>query len=255
MKILNDKLFLKQNEYPYFKSLNLNPTAIIIILQAFQSPLFMSIVITSEPINDYVGLYSDPESEVLRALSLETRAVVPGAQMLTGHLAGTFLEMISKMLQPKVILELGTYTGYSAICLAKGLSEDGRLITIDKDERWNALRKEYWTRAGLQDKIEFIAGDAVSVLASLEVQPDLVFIDADKKNYWHYFDTVVEKMKQGGVILVDNVLFHGEVILPEDLQPSTAANIHQFNIRLAADNRVEKVLLPIRDGITLIIKK
>lgn len=211
----------------------------------------MSITIVSDPINNYTEIYTDPELDVLRELALETRAVVPGAQMLTGHIAGTFLQMISKILRPKLVLELGTYTGYSAICLAQGLHPEGKIITIDNDERWNEIRQRFWQKAGVADRIDFRPGAAAEVIPLIEDSPDLVFIDADKKNYWNYLQLLIPKMKTGGIILADNVLFSGEVTLPEDLQQGPAAHIHAFNRQTLEESRIEKIMLPIRDGISV----
>lgn len=211
----------------------------------------MSATIVSKPIEDYVMLFSDPEDEVLHSLSLATQALVPGAQMLCGNLVGSFLRMMSQLLQARLIVELGTYTGYSAICLAQGLPADGKLITIDTDNRWEALRQEYWQKAGVQDKIEQRIGQGLEVFEAIEATPDLVFIDADKKNYWNYFQMALSKMKKGGMIIADNVLFHGEVVLPEDQLKGAAFHIHQFNIKTQNETRVEKIVLPIRDGISI----
>lgn len=211
----------------------------------------MSITIVSDPVSNYTEIYSDPEWDVLRELALETHASVPGAQMLTGHLAGAFLQMMSKIIRPKLVLELGTYTGYSAICLASGLHPDGKLITIDIDDRWDEIRARYWQKAGMSDKIHFIKGSALDILPTIDESPDLVFIDADKKNYWNYLQLVIPKMKSGGIIIVDNVLFHGEVTLPEELQKNTAKHIHLFNKKTLEENRIEKLMLPIRDGMSI----
>lgn len=215
----------------------------------------MKTSITSDPVNDYIALYSEPELPILHALSLETNALVPGAQMLTGHLAGTFLQFISQLVKPKVILEFGTYTGYSALCLTKGLQQDGVLHTIDIDDRWQEMRNKYWKEANVHHTIIQHIGNGMDVFAQLDIIPDLVFIDADKKNYWNYFNESVERMNSGGVIVVDNVLFHGEVILPETQMSKAAKYIHEFNVKVAEDNRVEKVMIPLRDGMSLFIKK
>lgn len=211
----------------------------------------MSVTIVSEPIGNYVEIYSDPESDLLRALSLETHATVPGAHMLTGHLAGAFLRMLSKMIQPEIILEIGTYTGYSAICLAQGLQPEGKLITIDNDAQWQDIRNKYWQQSGLSRQIEQVIGSGISVLNGLDVSPDLVFIDADKKNYWNYLQLILPKMKAGGIILVDNVLFHGEVVMPEEQLQGAAYYIHEFNKKTLDESRIEKLVLPIRDGISI----
>lgn len=213
------------------------------------------IMLTSEAIMQYAALHSTPQSEVLAALAADTEANVPGAQMLTGHIAGAFLSMISKLIAPKVIIELGTYTGYSAIYLAQGLSEGGVLHTFDIDDRWDEMRRQYWSAAGVEDKIVQHIGDAATLLPTLELVPDLVFIDADKKMYFHYLTTCLEKMQSGGIILVDNVLFKGEVLLPDSEQKNAARYIHEFNEKLKNIEGITYVLLPIRDGITMIRKK
>jgi predicted O-methyltransferase YrrM len=188
-------------------------------------------------------------------LNQETQALARGAQMLSGHLQGKVLQMISRMIQPKRILELGTYTGYSAIALAQGLQEGGKLHTVDVSDLWQELREKYWQEAGVRHLIEQHIGTAESVIQSLDGSFDLVFIDADKKNYGLYFDLVIDKMPAGAFIIADNVLFYAEVILPEEQQGSVAKHIHRFNQKIRNDNRVEQVILPIRDGIMLIRKK
>lgn len=211
--------------------------------------------ITSDPISNYVDLYTTPEDTVLESLNRETRAVVHGAQMLSGHLQGKLIEMISCMIRPTQILELGTYTGYSAICLAKGLTEDGMLYTIDIDSSTREMRNRYWQQSGLEKKIRQLTGEAKTEIEKIEGDFDLVFIDADKKNYGTYFDIVIDRMKSGGIILADNVLFHSEVIQPPEQQSKNAKAMHEFNLKVAADLRVEQVILPIRDGISIIRKK
>lgn len=212
-------------------------------------------MLTPDIINEYASKHSSDEMPVLQALAEETRKHVPGAQMLTGHLAGGFLMMMSKILQPRVVVELGTYTGYSAICLAQGLAEGGVLHTYDIDDRWQEMRNKYWNAAGLASKIVQHIGDAVSLIEKLDVVPDLVFIDADKKSYYHYVQTCLEKMRPGGIILVDNVLFKGEVAQAPETMKNTAKYIHDFNQQILQNNQIDILLLPIRDGITMIHKK
>ncbi|MBX9448474.1 MAG: O-methyltransferase [Taibaiella sp.] len=159
--------------------------------------------------------------------------------------------MISKMIRPGIILEIGTYTGYSAICLAQGLQPEGRLITIDNDAKWQDIRDKYWQQSGLNHQIEQIIGSGISVLNGLDISPDLVFIDADKKNYWNYLQLILPKMQAGGIILVDNVLFHGEVVMPEEQLHGAAYYIHEFNKKTLDEPRIEKLVLPIRDGISI----
>lgn len=210
--------------------------------------------ITSDPINEYAGLYTTAECDVLASLQRETQAEVRGAQMISGHLQGQFLTMISKMVRPKTILELGTYTGYSAICLAKGLQNGGVLHTVDIDDSIQGLRNRYWQEAGLENCIRQHIGEAKNIIDTVTESFDLVFIDADKKNYGIYFDLVLDKMNIGSVILADNVLFHSEVIMPIEQQSNNARAMHAFNIKVAADERVEQVIAPIRDGISIIRK-
>ncbi|HET8573826.1 MAG TPA: O-methyltransferase [Edaphocola sp.] len=215
----------------------------------------MQHTITPEPISEYAEQFSSPESILLKALNEKTHREIPGAQMLSGHLQGLFLQFISRMIRPERILEVGTYTGYSAICLAKGLAKGGILHTIDVDATLQEVRNEFWAREGLEQVVEQHIGPADKIIAELKGAFDLVFIDADKRNYGVYFDLVIDKVAPGGWILADNTLFHGEVVLPEEQRSKSAGFIHQFNRKVSADNRVEQVILPVRDGITIIRKK
>lgn len=210
--------------------------------------------ITSESINVYAEQYSTPETPVLKALNETTVAEVRGAQMLSGALQGSFLTIISKLIQPKHVLELGTYTGYSAICLAQGLQEGGQLHTIDTDDQLQAMRDRYWKEAGMEQTIVQHIGPAADVLPQLEQTFDLIFIDADKKNYGLYFDMLIDKVPVGACFIADNVLFHSEVVQPEANQSKSAKYMHEFNQKIQQSDRVEQVILPIRDGITLIRK-
>ena len=169
--------------------------------------------------------------------------------MLSGHLQGRFLAMMSKMIQPKAILEIGTYTGYSGICLVEGLQEGGTLYTIDINEELEDFVKSYFQKAGILDKVDYRIGNALDIIPNLPGKFDLVFIDADKINYANYYDLVIDRVNQGGYILADNVLWSGKV-LDEKKDKDTAA-IDAFNKKLMADNRVETVLVPIRDGILI----
>lgn len=215
----------------------------------------MEITIVSSPIANYADLYTSPENEVLHHLSLETQALVPGAHMLSGHLQGQLLRQISMMLQPNCIVEVGTYTGYSAICLAAGLQPNGLLHTIDVDTRWQALRERFWGSSGLTNQIKMYQEDGLvqlEQLATQGIQPQLAFIDADKRNYIAYYEKLKSMMLSGSYILADNVLFRGEVIIPVTEQGKTATYMHQFNQHVAADSMVEQVLLTIRDGLLLV---
>ena len=202
----------------------------------------------------YAEQYSTPESQVLAKLNRETNMKVDKAVMLSGHLQGAMLQMISYMVQPMNVLEVGTYTGYSAICLAQGLKEGGKLHTIDIDEELQDMRDKYFAAAELQNKIVQHIGRGDEIIPTLDVQFDLVFIDADKANYGVYYDLVFDKVPVGGYLLADNVLYEGDVILPEEQQRNNGKAVHRFNKKIKADTRIEHVLLPIRDGVMLIRK-
>jgi len=198
----------------------------------------------------YCEQHSGVESEVLKKLDRETHAKVMMPRMLSGHLQGQFLEMISKMCQPKLILEIGTYTGYSAIYLAQGLAKGGRLITLDINEELAEMAKRYWTEAGVSDKIDHRLGNALELIPTIDGPFDLVFIDADKKNYSNYYDLIIDKMAPGGIILADNVLWSGKVIDELAKDKDTEA-IKAYNQKVQNDERVENMLLPLRDGIMM----
>lgn len=206
-------------------------------------------------ITAYAEAHTSPESELLHRLSRNTRAHVMAPRMLSGHLQGRFLAMISGMIRPRRILEIGTYTGYSALCLAEGLTEDGRLITIDHNEELEEFARSYWQQSPLNDKIDLRIGPAADVIPTLDGPFDLVFIDADKRNNSLYFDLIFEKLRPGGIVLADNVLWSGKVI--DEVKPADqdTAAVLTFNQKIQDDPRVENVLLPIRDGIMLIRKR
>jgi len=208
-----------------------------------------------DKIIDYSLLHSEPEDEVLVELQRETNLKVFSPRMLSGHLQGFWLTLLSKMLQPKLIVEIGTYTGYSAICLAKGLPENGKLITIDVNEETEAIAKKYFDKSGLSAKIELITKDAKEVLPTITETIDMVFIDADKRNYSLYYDLVIDKVKSGGLIIADNVLWSGKILDLEKNKDSDTLAIHAFNEKMKNDIRVEKLLLPVRDGLFIMRKK
>lgn len=204
-----------------------------------------------EKIEAYALTHSQPESEVLKKLNRETHLKVLQPRMLSGHLQGTFLSMISKMIKPRQILEIGTYTGYSAICLAQGLQPGGKLHTIDNNEQLEKMTRLFFEQAGLKDKINYYIGDALTVIPTLKEQFDIVFIDADKKNYINYYDLIFDQVKPGGYIIADNVLWSGKVL---DLQKNNDQDtmlIDAFNKKVHEDTRVEHQLLPIRDGLMI----
>ena len=214
----------------------------------------MTTSLLSKPIEEYAENFTTPESRELAALNRETNLKRGDAIMLSGHLQGAFLRMVSHMIRPKRILEIGTFTGYSAICLAQGLQTGGRLHTLEIDEELHHMADLYFSKAGLADKITQHIGVASEIIPTLNESFDLVFIDADKLNYELYYDLVFDKVPIGGFIVADNVLYDGEVILPEEQQCKNAKAIQRFNDKVKADTRVEHLLLPVRDGLMIVRK-
>ncbi len=203
----------------------------------------------------YSEEHTKSESPILEELNRDTNANVLYPRMLSGHLQGRILSMISHMIRPQYILEIGTYTGYSAICLSEGLAAHGHLITIDLNEELEEMANKYFERAGLNGKINHITGDAKTIIPGLAMNFDLVFIDADKSNYSLYYDLVFPKLNHGGYMLADNVLWSGNILKPKTEQDEETRAIHEFNQKVKNDLRVENVLLPVRDGIMLVRKK
>jgi len=199
--------------------------------------------------------HTSEESEVLKLLNRETHAKVLRPRMLSGHMQGKLLEMVSKMLQPTRILEIGTYTGYSAICLASGLPKGGVIHTIDHNPEMEDFTRSFFQKAGLTQKVSYHIGEAKDVLPQIDEIFDLVFIDADKENYVHYYETSMNKLRAGGIILADNVLWDGKVLYPENTHDPEAHALAQFNEHVKNDSRVENIMLPFRDGLSLIRKK
>jgi caffeoyl-CoA O-methyltransferase len=210
----------------------------------------MAHTLVSEEIEKYSESFTHPETKVLAALNSAT-STRHDARMLSGHIQGALLQMLSHMIRPKTVLELGTFTGYSAICLAQGLQEGGHLHTIDVSNELTDMAASHIAEAGLTPCITQHIGKAAEVLPRLEHSFELVFIDADKGNYGLYYDLVFDKVPVGGYIIADNVLFHGEVILPAEEQGKTARSMHAYNQKIAADLRVEQLLLPVRDGLMI----
>ncbi len=205
-------------------------------------------------IEQYAQKYSSAEMGILAELSRETQAKVLRPRMLSGHIQGLFLQMMSKMIQPQNILEIGTYTGYSAICLAQGLQKNGVVHTIEVNDELESIIRRYIEKAGLTDKISLHIGDALNIIPSINESWDLVFIDADKENYLNYYNLVFEKVRPGGWIIADNVLWSGKVLNENENDSETAA-IRKFNQHIHEDERVEHLLLPLRDGLMIIRKK
>jgi predicted O-methyltransferase YrrM len=206
----------------------------------------------STELSAYSENLTSPESDLLKELNRQTHLRVNQPRMLSGHLQGRFLSMISHIKQSQYILEIGTYTGYSALCLAEGLSASGKLITIDPNEETNHFAQSYIDRSAYKSKIELITGDAAKIIPTLSYAWDLVFIDADKLNYAKYFDLVIDRVNKNGLIIADNVLWSGKV-LNEQKDKETQA-IHDFNAKVMNDARVENILLPLRDGLMLMRK-
>jgi predicted O-methyltransferase YrrM len=205
----------------------------------------------------YAEQYSSPEDALLQEIAAATRALHPHAHMLSGHVQGKFLEMLSCLMQPRRILEIGAFTGYSALCLAKGLLKDGKIHTIELREEDASVARANFSRSNAAEKIILHVGNALEIIPGLNETWDMVFIDADKVNYINYYQLVLPFVRPGGVILADNVLFHGQVLSsrPGGITGKNAKAIQAFNKYIQQDGSVEKVLLTIRDGLLMIRKK
>lgn len=205
----------------------------------------------SSVLEQYIADHSQSEPEILQKLTRETHLKVLRPRMITGHFQGRVLSLLSKIINPKNILEIGTYTGYSAICLAEGLQNDGTLHTIDINEELNNMQRRFFRESGYGDRIIQHTGDALKIIPTLEVVFDLIFIDAEKTSYDNYFEACIKKCRPGSVILSDNVLWSGKVIEPLSPKDKATKILLDYNKKLKDDPRVETVLLPIRDGLTL----
>ncbi|WP_462251695.1 O-methyltransferase [Ekhidna sp.] len=206
-----------------------------------------------EDLQKYVEDHSEPESDLLQQINRETHLHVLKPRMLSGHLQGRVLSMLSHMIKPKNVLEIGTYTGYAALCMAEGMQEDGKLITIDNNEELSVRTKGYFQQSKYADQIEMLVGNALEVIPALNQQWDLVFIDADKENYANYFDQIIDQVRVGGFIIADNVLWSGKVFDTSKNDKATES-IRDFNQKMHTDPRVENVLFPIRDGLMIVRK-
>ena len=206
-------------------------------------------------IEKYVEALSDKESSLLKEINEYTINHAHQPRMLSGHLQGRILSFISKIKQPKNILEIGTYTGYSALCLAEGLDEGGKLITIDRDKTLYDKVHDFFKRSEYSKNIEQIIGEAIHIIPEIDLKFDLVFIDADKKNYKNYFDQVLDKLNIGGIVIIDNVLWKGKVTdLSKNQNDKIAVYMNDFNEYIKNNSKVSKLILPVRDGLTFIIK-
>lgn len=208
-----------------------------------------------QALDDYVCAHTEEESSVLKELNRKTHLNVLQPRMLSGHFQGRVLSLLSHMIQPKRILEIGTYTGYSALCLAEGLANGGKLITIDVNEELESMVKAYISKAGMEERILPMIGDAIEIIPTLEDEFDIVFIDADKKNYCAYYDLVFDKVRSGGYIIADNVLWSGKVLQPYESLDRETRILVDYNAKIHADERVQEVLFPIRDGLMIARKR
>ena len=208
-----------------------------------------------EKLDEYVCAHTSVESDLLYTLNRETHLKILQPRMLSGHFQGRVLSMFSKMIQPKRILELGTYTGYSALCLLEGLHEDGELITIDCNEELEEFAASHFVKQERKSAIVQIVGDAMEIIPTLVGKFDLIFIDADKANYLNYYHLLIDRIPSGGYLLADNVLWSGKVIEEQSNNDKDTKAIKEFNLVVKNDERVENVLFPIRDGLLMVRKK
>lgn len=214
-----------------------------------------SYITTNPALEKYAEAHTSPESDILNKLNRETHLKLRMPNMLSGHLQGQFLRMLSMMIRPEMILEIGTFTGYSAICLAAGLKKGGLLHTIDNNPEMEDMASRYFREAGLEHSIRMHIGEAEEIIPRIAGPFDLVFIDADKENYIRYFDLLLPNVVSGGWIIADNALWYGKVIDPEALADSETAGIVAFNHYILNNPAVENVLLPIRDGLMIMRKQ
>ena len=205
-------------------------------------------------LDQYILTHISPEDDFLKELDRETHLKVLRSRMLSGHLQGQILSMISRMIRPKCILEIGTFTGYSALCLAKGLAEDGELHTIEIDDELESIARKYFRKAGMADRIFQHIGDAREIIPSIDRKFDLVFVDADKREYPDYYRLVFDRIPVGGFLLADNILWNGKVVEPEAADEEQTRGILEFNDMVQNDPRVRNVILPVRDGIMILQK-
>jgi len=207
----------------------------------------------NDDLQDLLIQYCEPENQLLQQIDRETNLKVLMPRMISGHYQGRVLSMLSKMVSPKKILEIGTFTGYATLCLAEGLTNDGILYTLDINVELEDMVRNHFAQSPYNSQIKYILGDATETVNELNEIFDIVFIDADKKNNGTYYDLIFDRVRSGGIIIVDNVLWSGKVL--HDKQDKDTRNISSFNDKIAADERVEKLILPVRDGLFVIRKK
>ena len=197
---------------------------------------------------------SEKESKLLNDLYRETYLKVLNPRMISGHYQGRILSLISKIISPKKILEIGTYTGYSAICLCEGMDKDGLLHTIDNNKELVEIQNKYFKKANLTDKIVQHSGDAKNIIPSIDEEFDIVFIDADKESYPEYYDLIIKKVRSGGIIIADNILWSGKILEKVEKDDQATKSIIEFNNKIIKDDRVKNIILPIRDGLNIVRK-
>ena len=203
---------------------------------------------------DYTLSKSSDEPEILKELNRETHLKILNPRMLSGNYQGRILSLISKIIRPRSILEIGTYTGYSTICFAEGLRDDGFIHTIDHNEELIYIQNKYFKKAGISKKVIQYLGDATKIIKKLNYEFDLVFLDADKENYPVYFDLIIDKVKSGGIIIADNILWSGKILNKVEDDDLATKSILEFNEKMNSDKRVETLILPVRDGLSFIRK-
>jgi len=208
----------------------------------------------SSEIENYSLSHTSEENDLLKDLNRQTHVQVLQPRMLSGHLQGRILSMFSCMIRPSRVLEIGTYTGYSALCIAEGISENGKIITIDSNKELELFTRTYFSKSKFNNQIEFIVGNALNVIQQLEETWDLVFIDADKENYLNYYELVLKNVRKGGFIIADNVLWSGKVTQEISSNDNETSGIVEFNKKVNEDSRVENVLVPVRDGLMVLRK-
>ena len=207
-----------------------------------------------EELDNYVLAHIDKEPELLQKLNRETYVKILRPRMLSGHLQGRILKMFVRMIRPRRVLEIGTFTGYSALCIAEGLSDDGIVYTIDINDELEDFARSFFEKSPFSNKIKYLLGDALTIIPTINETFDLVFIDADKREYLQYYNTVFEKVCAGGFIIADNTLWDGKVIEKIDQNDEQTIGVENFNDFVAQDERVETVIVPLRDGMTILMK-
>lgn len=207
-------------------------------------------------LEEYILSHIDPEPELLKEIDREVHVKLLHASMMSGHLQGRLLKMLTRMIRPERVLEIGTFVGYSTLCFAEGLEENGEVHTIEIDDELEDFIRSNFAKSELANKIKLHIGDATQIIPEFEDESfGLAFIDADKELYWEYFEATLPKIRKGGFILVDNTLWYGKVVEKVESSDRATQGILNFNEKLANDDRVEKVILPVRDGITVVRKK